>query len=346
MASFALTDLVPKEAPGLAPVYDDVDLGTPAADRLIVCMVCGVSPSSGDFPAIESLLVGAVEATFIVADAGLDAFGNRQYISAWVAAVPAADTDDVFVDINVEPFDANLIVYAVYGVSDVLDGAADQFNMSLGETLGVQVDADNGGPILGGTYYYNAILSTWLDLVQQGVVYTFSGSNATQAGAALATSTESNRDVDVSYAAGLFDGAALCAVSFSPAAAEGGGPRASRHLSRYRTPMVSRPYAPYLSDELFDAPTIETEKAELPPMRAWFVDGLQRLIRWIDPPPPLPPPDVLKDAARELVAEQASKKRLGELKRRVVLSTLRHRFPDARTRDLAYAIESVLQERP
>jgi hypothetical protein len=80
-------------------------------------------------------------------------------------------------------------------------------------------------------------------------------------------------------------------------------------------------------------------------MTRWLIARLQGIIRWLDPPPPPPAPDTLKDAARPLMAAQDASDRRGEHKRRVVLLQLRRQFPDVRTRDLAWAIESVLQER-
>lgn len=79
-------------------------------------------------------------------------------------------------------------------------------------------------------------------------------------------------------------------------------------------------------------------------MKRWLIDSLQRIIRWLDPPPPPPPGHVVRDAARPLIQQQDRYDRRGEHKRRVVLHALQQRFPTVRTRDLAYAIECVLQE--
>jgi hypothetical protein len=81
-------------------------------------------------------------------------------------------------------------------------------------------------------------------------------------------------------------------------------------------------------------------------MKAWLVDGLRRLLRWLDPPPDPPAPHALKDAARCVMqAQDDFPDRRGEHKRRVVLLALRQQFPTTRTRDLALAIELVMQER-
>lgn len=79
-------------------------------------------------------------------------------------------------------------------------------------------------------------------------------------------------------------------------------------------------------------------------MTRWLVTCLQRVIRWLDPPPPPPLPDMLKDTARPLILAQDRYDRRGEHKRRVVLHELKRIYPEVRTRDLALAIEQVLQE--
>lgn len=77
------------------------------------------------------------------------------------------------------------------------------------------------------------------------------------------------------------------------------------------------------------------------------------LRRWADAldPPVITPvtyaPDPYRDLTRALIAEAEGRfgAGFGDAKRRDVYAALMKRFPDARKRDLAYAIERVLQER-
>ncbi len=73
---------------------------------------------------------------------------------------------------------------------------------------------------------------------------------------------------------------------------------------------------------------------------------LASALAWVDPPPPEGAPDPLMERTRELVTwAQTAKHASGEYKRHQVLAQLMKDFPDARQRDLAYAIERVMQER-
>ena len=77
-------------------------------------------------------------------------------------------------------------------------------------------------------------------------------------------------------------------------------------------------------------------------MRWWLIHVLKRLVRWLEPVDE----SAIDVEARRLVAAQQARDRRGDHKRRVVLSELTKRFPEARTRDLALAVERVMQEYP
>lgn len=73
---------------------------------------------------------------------------------------------------------------------------------------------------------------------------------------------------------------------------------------------------------------------------------LRRLADWLDPPVKPYVPDPYRDITTALIAEAEARfgAGFGEAKRRDVYAALMKRFPQAKKRDLAYAIERVLQE--
>jgi hypothetical protein len=75
-------------------------------------------------------------------------------------------------------------------------------------------------------------------------------------------------------------------------------------------------------------------------MRAWLIRLLKAVLAWLEPPvddtPLLARVKVLVVAAEKLAAS-------GEYKRHAVYARLLKEFPDSRKRDLALAIERVLQ---
>jgi hypothetical protein len=77
---------------------------------------------------------------------------------------------------------------------------------------------------------------------------------------------------------------------------------------------------------------------------------LRRLADWLDPPRPVvvpePEPNPFHARVRSLIAivEARFGAGFGEAKRRDVYARLMKEFPEARKRDLAFAIEQVLQE--
>lgn len=75
---------------------------------------------------------------------------------------------------------------------------------------------------------------------------------------------------------------------------------------------------------------------------------LRRLADWLDPPVCPYVPDPFSDITRALIAEAEQRfgAGFGDAKRRDVYAALMKRFPVAKKRDLAYAIERVLQEIP
>ena len=75
---------------------------------------------------------------------------------------------------------------------------------------------------------------------------------------------------------------------------------------------------------------------------------LRRLADWLDPPvrtPEVVISDPFRDVTAGLIAEAERRfgAGFGDAKRRDVYAALMKRFPQARKRDLAYAIERVLQ---
>lgn len=74
---------------------------------------------------------------------------------------------------------------------------------------------------------------------------------------------------------------------------------------------------------------------------------LRRLADYLDPPKPIAyEPHPYRDITNALIAEAEVRfgAGFGDAKRRDVYAALMKRFPTARKRDLAYAIEQVLQE--
>lgn len=73
---------------------------------------------------------------------------------------------------------------------------------------------------------------------------------------------------------------------------------------------------------------------------------LRRLADYLDPPAVIPSTSPYHDITTALIAEAEARfgAGFGEAKRRDVYAALMKRFPQARKRDLAYAIEQVLQE--
>lgn len=83
-------------------------------------------------------------------------------------------------------------------------------------------------------------------------------------------------------------------------------------------------------------------------MRISLASLLRRLADYLDPPviaPVVYTPDPFRDIAAALIAEAEARfgAGFGDAKRRDVYAALIKRFPEARKRDLAYAIEQVLQ---
>lgn len=77
---------------------------------------------------------------------------------------------------------------------------------------------------------------------------------------------------------------------------------------------------------------------------------LRRLADYLDPPviaPVVYEPDPFRDITTALIAEAEQRfgAGFGDAKRRDVYAALMKRFPDAKKRDLAFAIEQVLQTR-
>lgn len=78
---------------------------------------------------------------------------------------------------------------------------------------------------------------------------------------------------------------------------------------------------------------------------------LRRLADYLDPPvrqPEAVRSSPYRDITTALIADAEARfgAGFGDAKRRDVYAALLKRFPQARKRDLAYAIEQVLQERP
>lgn len=79
---------------------------------------------------------------------------------------------------------------------------------------------------------------------------------------------------------------------------------------------------------------------------------LRRLADWLDPPVPIvvpePEPNPFHARVRSLMAIMDARfgAGFGEAKRHNVYAQLIKEYPDVRKRDLAYAIEQVLQELP
>ena len=93
-------------------------------------------------------------------------------------------------------------------------------------------------------------------------------------------------------------------------------------------------------------------------MRAYLLSVLRALVLWLEGPPPEPPvvvaevieplpPDPVLERAREWVAwaDGMAPGTDGEYKRHQVYARLIKAFPQSRKRDLAFAIERVMQER-
>ena len=79
---------------------------------------------------------------------------------------------------------------------------------------------------------------------------------------------------------------------------------------------------------------------------------LRRLADWLDPPRPVvvpdPAPNPFHARVRSLMAMSEARfgAGFGEAKRREVYARLIKEYPETRKRDLAYAIEQVLQAQP
>lgn len=73
--------------------------------------------------------------------------------------------------------------------------------------------------------------------------------------------------------------------------------------------------------------------------RVWIARWLRRMATWIDPSH-----DALLEAARVRTRAWAPHDCSGEHKRHQVYAALIKAFPGARKRDIAFAIERVLQE--
>ena len=82
-------------------------------------------------------------------------------------------------------------------------------------------------------------------------------------------------------------------------------------------------------------------------VRHWLAQWLCRVAQWIDVMPlqePLWDSSPIRDRARVLTDKAELLDASGEYKRHTVYAALIKAFPDARRRDLALAIEHVLQE--
>lgn len=83
-------------------------------------------------------------------------------------------------------------------------------------------------------------------------------------------------------------------------------------------------------------------------MKLYFIRILRWCLLWLEPvPSPAPvqaPPDPCYARVAELVHSIDREDQNGEWKRHQVYARLVKEFPDRRKRDLAYLIESILQE--
>lgn len=84
-------------------------------------------------------------------------------------------------------------------------------------------------------------------------------------------------------------------------------------------------------------------------MKSWLIRVLRALLTWLEPAVEASETradDAVLAVARLLVQAQQSRDASGENKRHQVYAALIKTFPDARKRDLGFAIERVLQEEP
>lgn len=78
-------------------------------------------------------------------------------------------------------------------------------------------------------------------------------------------------------------------------------------------------------------------------MRAWLIRLLLALLRWLAPEL-APPPAQLWAEAQRVVREVRAVRHTGHYKRVLALNAMAARYPTARRRDLALAVELAVQE--